>query len=125
MKRSTVKRYIHTLTRRVSFLEARITETENRNHVADRDKAELSALNYAVGLMRVEHDHWGEDAGDGLYLVKLTDEQVCTIMHSLRLDYRHMDELGALPLAVEVKQEIQDVYVALNQQTGVSLTKER
>lgn len=61
MKRQTVKRYIHTLVRRVSFLEARVQEMEKHNREPHRDKAELNALNYAIGLMREEYDNWGSN----------------------------------------------------------------
>jgi hypothetical protein len=57
-----------------------------------------------------------------VHTVELTDEQVRTILFSLRFDYRTADStFGALPVGVEYKDEIRSAYEALSEQTGVTL----
>jgi hypothetical protein len=51
--------------------------------------------------------------------VKLTDQQFTTIEAALKFDYKNAKTLGALPIGVELQEEIEDAYKAIQQNSGL------
>lgn len=56
-------------------------------------------------------------ASDKTYTIELTGEQIHTIILALKLDYKGLKDLGDLPIADEMRNDIMNVYKAIRKQT--------
>lgn len=56
-----------------------------------------------------------------VHTVELDEDQIDTILRALRYDYRNVYELGALPFAEEIRDDIKSAWMAITTQTGITL----